>query len=94
MAFERVAVGDVGLSRAQVRRTLLRHAAPVEACFGRDSTVDVVFVVSPAGVPHRPTAQAKDPVLATCVATALTRITFPAAENSALTEVTLTIRGR
>lgn len=92
--FERVTVGDVGLSRTQVRWALRRQAAPIEACFQRDSTIDVGFVLSPAGAAQRPTAHAKDPELATCVAGALRRIVFPVTEASALTEVTLTIRGR
>ena len=93
--FERVTVVDAGLERTQVRRALRRQAAQsIAACFQRDGTVDVVFVISPAGAAQRPAVSAKDPRLAMCVAAALTRAAFPATDDATLTEVTVTISGR
>ena len=91
--FERVTVSDVGLSRTQVLWPLRRQAASIGACFQHAITIDVRFVISPAGAAQLPTARANEPEIATCVAAALRRIVFPLTEDAAWTEATLTIRG-
>jgi len=94
VAFDKLTVGDIGLDRARVRRSLRRQASPIEVCFYRDDgTVDVVFVIDPAGGAHRADATAAASRLATCVAAALTRVAFPPSEDHTVTEVHVTITG-
>ena len=94
VSFDQVAVGDTGLERSQVRRTLRRQSNAIEACFHRDNgSVDVVFVIGPSGGAHSATATSKDSRIATCVARELSLVAFPVAEDHEVTEAHVTISG-
>ncbi len=92
VAFERITVSDGGVRAWEVRRSLLRHAAPIAACFDRDgAAVTVAFVIAASGHVIRADATPKHSALATCVAATWGRITFPATRDLALTHVTVTV---
>ena len=94
IVFDNLTVGDTGIDRARVRRALRRQASPIEVCFhGGDGTVDVVFVIDPAGGAHRTDASAADSRLARCIASALRRVAFPSSDDHTVTEVHVTITG-
>jgi hypothetical protein len=89
--FDRISVGDTGLDRSSVRRALRRDATRLERCFTRASKVDVVFVIAPSGAASLITVTGGDRAVATCVASGLARIGFPAAGDLSLTEAHVTI---
>ena len=96
--FERLVVGDAGLQRWAVRRSLDRQAGAISACFDRDGAIDaavfVTFVVGESGHVRRADATSKHSRLATCVAAAWVRITFPATHDFALTQATVSVTAR
>jgi hypothetical protein len=92
VVFERITVSDGGVHAWEIRRALLRQAAPIAACFERDgAAVTVSFVIAASGHVIRADATPNHSMLATCVAATSTRVTFPATRDRALTRATVTI---